>query len=810
MSGSLKDRIAQFNNPSATPLIPNNPYGVPGGAGSVGGRGLVGNRLPSLDPKTAGMIGGQRRISENKGLIGNRIPGSVGGVPVFPSRGNSRGARSASPAGSVDSSLASYQAGSSASPVTSRSSSPPTSPGGEYQSFLAATLPDEAGGPGSMTPSSTRADAGESISEQSIPSTPVQVPIDDNRSARYDLVPPNLKLAFPNTEHPGRLTLQSGLSTQSVAGGSITQSLGSSRASQYDPSSQGSENPQKMMQDVSGVSTPMGTPRAERRDLEGSYRGEGSVAGEGSAMGEGDMDELQAKVEGLGVDLPDRDPTPEPPKDDPAPSTPRDHDLNQATELEALKEGGLGKAVEAPPNLPDGNPIIATAASAMSQGLDRQDITQEEQNGAGVLDRPVEDEKVAPDADTTEHHDVPEPEIVQGENAAGILLTDSEAAGTGEGPMTSGITDQLKGKLAEDEKNSLGTTSDLQTEEYRDTGQNRREQLVQALNQNEDPNTDLRGVVSEEDEAREVTAEVTKDVKEGEEENDVPVKSEDGDAEGDAGKHVGEKDVEETAVNNDAEMGNDNDAETENDNASPENAEEEDAQKGDAVQEQVETSRESGDSPATEEVEENKPMQVQVEPAPIAQPLEGLDEPTPQPISTPLEEELEPALPESPPMFPSPPHDEPETLPSNVETPISAESTPIDPQFLKSFPDVPDERRPRVQVHVSSSLVHSPLKSFMANTPGTPMHVDTTQTLSPAMDSSPEGAGDTPTSGRRSSFDMDETLKSNAPSSHGGSPVPAPNLKKRFSTRRAPKSPLLDDEDPGDFEASEGWAVITK
>ncbi|EIW65890.1 hypothetical protein TREMEDRAFT_72491 [Tremella mesenterica DSM 1558] len=32
----------------------------------------------------------------------------------------------------------------------------------------------------------------------------------------------------------------------------------------------------------------------------------------------------------------------------------------------------------------------------------------------------------------------------------------------------------------------------------------------------------------------------------------------------------------------------------------------------------------------------------------------------------------------------------------------------------------------------------------------------------------------------------------------------------RARSRRSPKSPLLDDEDPGDFEPGEGWAVVTQ
>ena len=172
-------------------------------------------------------------------------------------------------------------------------------------SLLSATLPDD-GGPGAATPSSTRAEAGEETSELSIPSTPIVGSYTefapDTASPQYDLVPSNLKLAAAEQ-------MQHSLSAQSGPR-SFAPSISSSLGAQYDPSSRGSESQYTMMNDVSGISTPMGTPRAARRDLEGSARGEGSVAGD--VAGEGDMEDLGNRLEGLGVDARDRESTPGP------------------------------------------------------------------------------------------------------------------------------------------------------------------------------------------------------------------------------------------------------------------------------------------------------------------------------------------------------------------------------------------------------------------------------------------------------------------------------------------------------------------
>ncbi|KAI5451510.1 hypothetical protein NCC49_001813 [Naganishia albida] len=73
------------NADTAKPLIPTAAFGTsapPPGASkrNVSGGGLIGNRLPKLDPSGAGVIGRNvaqpvgRKVSESRGLVGNRIP----------------------------------------------------------------------------------------------------------------------------------------------------------------------------------------------------------------------------------------------------------------------------------------------------------------------------------------------------------------------------------------------------------------------------------------------------------------------------------------------------------------------------------------------------------------------------------------------------------------------------------------------------------------------------------------------------------------------------------------------------------------
>lgn len=342
VSGSLKDRIAKFSNADAVPLAPTNPYiGGASTQSSYARGGLVGNRLPSLDPKTAALgtsglaAPGARRVSERRDLIGNRIPSGTnaaaalatpslpgqvtptpGSASNTPSPGTSTpvsagsaqaglgiGApppveRVASPAGSAASSGVSGSVVSgpntnyeSASAGTSRSSSPATSPGTSapgLPQLLVSTLPGAGHSDrgGAMTPSSTRAEAGEEVSELSLPSTPVAAP--NLPPPEYDLVPGNLKLA----------------AASGTAGGSTyAPSISSSLVSQYDPASS-TDDAATNLKDVSGVSTPTGTPRQARRELdpEGPEGSAPSSTRDDGSGGEDDVPKLQEKLEGLGLE----------------------------------------------------------------------------------------------------------------------------------------------------------------------------------------------------------------------------------------------------------------------------------------------------------------------------------------------------------------------------------------------------------------------------------------------------------------------------------------------------------------------------
>ncbi|KAL1411598.1 hypothetical protein Q8F55_002562 [Vanrija albida] len=343
VSSSLKDRIAKFSNADAVPLAPNNPYGAAAQSSFARG-GLVGNRLPSLDPKTAALgasgiaAPGSRRVSERRDLIGNRIPsgtnaaaalatptlpGSVTptpasntpspgastpvssgsaqaslglGAPPAPAPAPAQAERSASPADSAASSGVSGSIVSgpntnyeSASAGTSRSSSPATSPGTSapgLPQLLVSTLPGgQSDRGGAMTPSSTRAEAGEEVSELSLPSTPVAAP--NLPPPEYDLVPGNLKLAASGT----------------AGGSTYAPSISSSLVSQYDPASS-TDDAATNLKDVSGVSTPTGTPRQARRELdpEGPEGSAPSSTRDDGSGGEDEVPKLQEKLEALSVE----------------------------------------------------------------------------------------------------------------------------------------------------------------------------------------------------------------------------------------------------------------------------------------------------------------------------------------------------------------------------------------------------------------------------------------------------------------------------------------------------------------------------
>jgi hypothetical protein len=195
----------------------------------------------------------------------------------------------------------------------------------------------------------------------------------------------------------------------------------------------------------------------------------------------------------------------------------------------------------------------------------------------------------------------------------------------------------------------------------------------------------------------------------------------------------------------------------------------------------------------------DKPLQVLVEPAPIAQSVHESKSPPssfkPHKSSSPSTDDS--AVLPSAPVFPEPPHDDPSTSEpllsarSTTTEPSDRSSTPLDPAIMRSFPDVPDEEHPRVEIHVSPHV--TPAKSPLDRTSSAQ------KVAGPGSDSplKPKKGDGPQTPGK---LDVETASYENEA-----------KLSKRRSVRRSPKSPLLDDEDPGDYvPGDEGWAVVTK
>ncbi|WVR06829.1 hypothetical protein IAU60_003865 [Kwoniella sp. DSM 27419] len=919
VSGSLKDRIAKFNsNASAPPPVPKQHYGGTGlGVPSRGG--LVGNRIPSLDPKTAGMVSsaqpGSRRISENRGLIGNRIPSVSGGGSINPVTGQLTGssagkgssgdagagtptpppakksattsaaARSASPAGSVDSSVASapVTVESSTSPITSRSSSPPTSPGtGVPSNLLTASLPQSDGetAQGLATPSSTRAEAGDTVSEMSLsaPSTPIASDTPPLPAPEYDLVAPNLKLATANAaanagvpHHP----MARGMSAQSGGSHTFAPSVSSSLAAQ----SRGSEEDTRMMQDVSGVSTPMGTPRAAHREL-----GEGSVAGEGSVMGENDVDELGDKLKGLEVEE-DKEGTPEPPKEDPkeagagspevaareqknedqAPAGPdnmkRDgeafqqpqissgdpnqapdlddlkagklspspasqtkpeepsqpasastdntsEDPNQASDLADLKAGKLAHSADHdknPSEITGGQvPANAMAGDAMAQNLAEEEIAPEDvKEQGGEAGKTIEEvntaDQILPPPGEAELFDAG---LGQVDDRPVLVKPGELEIKEGGGQGLPGSTSWFEDTFKKDDKNKgqddQGQLEDVTAEEIQSDAPEQDDQSVMDQPEIESPSPAPQS--GESAPAASSLAGDDHDNKEMPHQNhlsnfpDTPQVTEDPKQDSESPNQA------ETPKAGPIDMPDPADLDTQTDQPAVT------AIGTEVHKEEVTPSR--------------APVQLHLEPAPIAQPAEGAQGLDTSALD--FDDDKTPAAEIDPPSFPEPPTADPDVedpLPSTPAEPAtalpsqqandSAASTPIDGSFLKSFPDVPDEEKPRVEVHVSSpattpqkakrsSISQSPERAHQVAEPSTPVANLPGHSKSLSRSHLAKEAEQ----GGRQDLDVNDP---------DATPQASKGLNKRLSTRKSPKSPLLDDEDPGDFEpGEEGWAVVTK
>lgn len=393
------------------------------GQGSYARVGLVGNILPSLDPKTAGLTStGPRRASERRDLIGNRVPsagnanvaaalaprhtgGSAGTTPgsattpTAPTQAATSTAalglgrpgaardlkeetpkavseRSTSPTGSAKgtSAGAGSQPGSTAgsasaasssvvsapnsthsgSAPTSATSSPATSPGGPLPpQLLVSSLPPQDDSR-SMTPLSTRAEAGEDApSEFSMPTTPQALNPELTRPG-YDLVPGNLALA-------------AGPQLQALAS---SPSISSSLVSQYDPKSEGEESAN--LRDVSNVSTPTGTPRQAHKALEDDVSISGSAAGSARGSTRG-PDEIEDKMAASKLE---DDQTPEP---DVAPVTGETEIAEPVTPKEPEVQAEAEAEPEpTPPTLVAPVPVSGTVPdSAAASALDAERTADE-------------------------------------------------------------------------------------------------------------------------------------------------------------------------------------------------------------------------------------------------------------------------------------------------------------------------------------------------------------------------------------------------------------------------------------------------
>jgi hypothetical protein len=695
------------------------------------------------------------------------------------------------------------------------------------------------------------AEAGESTTDLSVPSTPVAAPT-DLPPGQYDLVPGNLNLA--NTAEMTR-GLSSGSGPRFFA-----PSVSSSLVSQYDPSSKDAEEKQ-MMDDVSGISTPMGTPRAANRELgegdsvrddrslrddrsvpSGSVRGDGSVAGDIEA--EREVAEITGGVGGLSVDEKpiDRDPTPEPPKEvvevipqeDEIAKTPgltssatlehsdehHEHsdnadvaeeaagpapggDPNAAKDLDALKAGELEHT--APARTQDDNPVNLLAETGFTQNLDEKVVSpgqQKEQGGAagGQIDEFETADAVVPPKTKSEAY------------AAGEDLEVREATPQGgANPEGEGPSNVLEGQQGSTKAGS--------------------EQPFDAAVPPTDAQLDGSGTND------------TAVISAMQRQRDAPSGGHDDDDDA----NVLESAAESVSAVDAADVPKVVEADASEPEATP---------KGDSAL-VTETRPEDSMHPAKEEPSPHKPIQVHVEPAPIAQPVSATaDEAPAQPAPSEISEVAEPEIANAnvneadadadagplsdnaghqhtPADFPEPPHNELNELdPSSAEADpdliAASASTPVDPTFLKAFPTVPDEEHPRVQVHISPH--NTPIKhrqSFTSPTDGVgavqtkseePVLPDVPSTplaqpAQPPLQGTSAGAGEddthtpaatgpaTPARGSEATDQTEiETPETARPLEKGSS--------TSASTRMSPKSPLLDDEDPGDFEA--GWAVVTK
>lgn len=693
-----------------------------------------------------------------------------------------------------------------------------------------------------MTPSSTRAEAGEEVTGFSPPSTPTanpEIPPDDDM-VRSDLTPNNLPANAVAAN-----SMFKGLQNDSAP------SITSSMASQYD--SKGSEDQNKMLQDVSGVSTPTGTPRAAHRDLEGSLagsaRGEGSVADaddlgnrlEGMDVkehdfaadnAEGEQQEMEQEAEPKGAKV-DRDPTPEPPRD----IADKDHDEAKKIEYDqGMFKDDRGNLVQ-----DKGDNTFVTGdmdddAKALEEEkgygkaspiLEKPDDLDHIHHPRGALEDPdakveytIKDQDQAPEEKPHDHSTSDERDPNEDDDLDALKRGDLHKSEPGQQLGTHTTDQNPVNNLVEASLSQNVAEHHLSSDETKHQGGVAGQRMEDVENADE---------VVQPDEAESLKANQQSDggpdIREA-----TPVSTTDGDLgpkgaldgppkfdiewlekgrgqskavdldqneyhwhdNHDGGKNPGpgenseqgQEPVKQTSESAQSEPKTDKNGKDDTTATDTVTTGEKEA----PMQSQEDKAVLLPDAPATEpKTDAARPVQIHIEPGPVVQPAEDVTPGASSTASVPdTSDEPTPGVEINPPTFPAPPSDDPDVV-DPVSHPQSGTSTPIDPSFVKAFPDVPSEEKPRVEVHVSSP-VNTPQKNCedplagstpLANIPGKSKSL-----------SHPDLKGE--------SEDGAEEHKT------------PEGLSKRLSARRSPKSPLLDDEDPGDFEPGEGWAVVTK
>jgi len=598
------------------------------------------------------------------------------------------------------------------------------------------------------------------------------MPQDDNL-IRSDLTPHNL---------PANAVAANPL-LRSLSGGPAP-SLTSSMASQYD-SKGGSEDQTQMMHDVSEISTPMGTPRAAARDLEGSVAG---------SVKDGDIDDLGSRLEGL--DTSDRKEEGSDAGGSVAASAGKGESLeaDKAEVNEPAKEEQVDVSMDN--NTPKEDESTTGTEEIIAKTSAEEETVHEPMAGEAPTDHPqgiLQDPKATVETVELENND---PKPTESSNRDPNLDDDLDDLKAGklehkstddDIPTDSIPADNLSGGM-------LGQ-NEIEPEVSKDEVKHQGGVAGQRMEDVENPDQ----IISPDDVQSNVD-DGGPEIKDATPSNDAlenrGVAIEDGKDLGPRGSLDGPQKFSVEFL--EESRGTEKAAEIDQSEYHMSKKEEGSEKEGSATAEKAEGEEKTSEALAGEAEEptlpasddkdaEAKPMQVQIEPAPIAQPAPEPEDT--QQIVPDTSDEPTPSAEIDPPTFPAPPSEDPDVVdPISSANSDTGASTPIDPSIVKAFPAVPDEEKPRVEVHVSSPLT-------------TPSKEKTINNFTPLADIPGKSKS---LQSLAAESEQDDDLEASADTPEGT------KSKRRLSARKSPKSPLLDDEDPGDFAPGEGWAVVTK